>query len=133
MSSPVYGITPDAGIEEAAAVMVDHGFTTLPVITADGALLGVVTESDLVRARFTPGSRGETAPENGVIAGIRPYAVRQVMHGGPLAVRPEMELSDVASAMIDARRRCLPVVDTADRVVGIISWRDLLSSLLTRR
>ncbi|TNC24813.1 CBS domain-containing protein [Amycolatopsis alkalitolerans] len=130
MSSPVYGITPDASLDEAAGLMMERGFTTLPVITAGGLLLGLVTESDLVRALFTPGTRGEPTPDGGAVAGLRPHAVRQVMRGTPVAVRAEMDVSDVAMAMVDAHERCLPVVDGGERVVGMISWRDLLANLL---
>jgi CBS-domain-containing membrane protein len=129
MSSPVFGVTADAGIEEAAALMLERGFTTLPVITGDDKLLGVVTETDLVGARFVPGARGETTPEDGTITGLVPRSVRQLVHTAP-PVPATAELTDVIAMMVDSGRRCVPVVADGNRLVGMISWRDVLAQLL---
>lgn len=131
MSTPVFGVTADATLEEAAALMLERGFTTLPVITAEGRLTGLVTEADLGRARFTPGARDESSPDDGAIAGLRPHTVRQIMCGTPLTVPPDADLSDVASVLVDSHQRCVPVV-AHGKVVGMISWRDLLTNLVLR-
>ncbi|MTD59196.1 CBS domain-containing protein [Amycolatopsis pithecellobii] len=130
MSSPVYGITADAGIEEAAALMVQRGYTTLPVITGDGTLLGLITEENLARTRFTPGARGEATPDSGAVVGLAPANVRQLVHTPVPTVTADTELTEVATAMVESGRRCLPVVDAENHVVGIISWRDVLRQLL---
>ncbi|SFI76983.1 CBS domain-containing membrane protein [Amycolatopsis sacchari] len=131
MSSPVFGVTADAGIEEAAALMLERGFTTLPVVTGEGRLLGVVTEADLVGARFVPGARGEPAPDSGTIPGLAPRRVRQLVHTVP-PVPVTTELTDVIAIMVDSGRRCVPVVADGNRLVGMISWRDVLAQLLPR-
>jgi len=41
-------VTPDTGIQEAAALMVDHGFNTLRVLE-DGKLAGVVGKEDVLK------------------------------------------------------------------------------------
>lgn len=41
-------VTPDTGIQEVAALMVDHGFHTLPVVE-DGKLAGVVGKEDVLK------------------------------------------------------------------------------------
>ena len=41
-------VTPDTGIEEVAALMVDKGFHTLPVVQ-DGKLVGVVGKEDVLK------------------------------------------------------------------------------------
>ncbi|NKQ51790.1 CBS domain-containing protein [Amycolatopsis sp. K13G38] len=133
MTKPVYGVTGDASIEEAAALMMERGFTTLPVLTAGGHLRGVVTEADLGRARFVAGARGEATPEGGATAGLHARSVCEVMRDNPGTVTPDADLSEVAATMVDARQRCLPVTDADGRVVGIISWRDLLVHLVPGR
>ncbi len=49
MTTPAITIGPDATVADAAAVMVDRGVNRLPVVV-DGALVGIVTRADLVRA-----------------------------------------------------------------------------------
>ena len=50
MSSPAITIGPDRPVGEAAARMLDDAVNRLPVVDADGKLLGIVTRADLVRA-----------------------------------------------------------------------------------
>lgn len=49
MTSPVISIGPERGVADAAALMLDEGVSRLPVV-AGGALVGIVTRHDLVRA-----------------------------------------------------------------------------------
>jgi len=112
--------------------MMDRGFTTLPVFAESGQLLGLLTEADLGRARFTPGARTQPEPEDGAMVGVTARRVRQVMRAPALAIPAGADLADLATAMVDSHQRCIPVVDGA-HVVGMVSWRDLLPRLAARR
>jgi CBS-domain-containing membrane protein len=125
MTTPVIGVTADATIEEAAKLMMDRGFTTLPVFNEPSRLVGLLTEADLGRARF---ATAEPTPEDGAIVGLRPRLVRQIMHAPVLAAPADAELGDLATAMVESRMRCVPVVEDG-HVVGMVSWRDLLACL----
>ena len=50
MHSPVVTITPDQPLADAAKQMIDHRFGGLPVLDASGQLVGILTETDLLRA-----------------------------------------------------------------------------------
>ncbi len=50
MSTPARTITPDRPVVEAATIMLDEDVNRLPVVDADGALVGLVSRGDLVRA-----------------------------------------------------------------------------------
>ncbi|GAC1425556.1 MAG: hypothetical protein NVSMB57_16950 [Actinomycetota bacterium] len=50
MTSNPVSVLPDASIEEATKVMLEHGFRHLPIIDEDHKLLGVVSMRDLARA-----------------------------------------------------------------------------------
>jgi CBS domain-containing protein len=49
MTAPVVTIPPYASVAEAARTMYEHGISRLPVVL-DGALVGIVSRTDLVRA-----------------------------------------------------------------------------------
>jgi CBS-domain-containing membrane protein len=51
MSTPSRVVREETTIEEAARVMLDEGIGCLPVVDADGGMVGIVTESDLTGAR----------------------------------------------------------------------------------
>jgi CBS-domain-containing membrane protein len=50
MTSPAITIEADQDVARAARLMIDHGIRRLPVVDADGTLVGIVTRADLVRA-----------------------------------------------------------------------------------
>lgn len=50
MTSPAITIGPDRPVVEAAGRMIDERINRLPVVDAGGALIGIVTRADLVRA-----------------------------------------------------------------------------------
>ena len=53
MSSSVIVVDPDRPIAEAARIMIDHKIGALPVVE-EGRLVGIITESDFVRAIAGP-------------------------------------------------------------------------------
>src|SRR5688572_14021434 len=48
MSTDVVTVPPDATIHEAARIMFDHWFRHLPVVTADGKVVGIISLRDLL-------------------------------------------------------------------------------------
>ena len=43
MSSPVVAVAPDDKVKDVAALLVERGFSAVPVIDADGILVGIVS------------------------------------------------------------------------------------------
>jgi CBS domain-containing protein len=58
MSKQLFTVRPDAPVKQAAETMLRHRIGCLPVVDARGALVGIVTETDLLRAAYL----GEDAP-----------------------------------------------------------------------
>jgi CBS domain-containing protein len=50
MTSDVQTVTPDATVHEAAKRMIDENVNRLPVVDEDGAVVGVISRADVVRA-----------------------------------------------------------------------------------
>src|SRR3954454_1709279 len=101
-------MTPDpivvmetAGIDEAIRLLEEHEISGLPVVDADGALIGVISETDIVRARAV-GPLWKRWP------GLR---VRHLMHAPALTADRGMSLEDAARVMEHGRVHRLVVVD----------------------
>lgn len=123
MSSPVITVRPDTPVHAAAALMVSHGFTALPVVDAERTLLGIATEGDLARGRIVP---------DGWVVGDEPEpTVARQMTLRPLTVDPDADLADVVATMLDRGIRSVPVV-AGGELVGIISSRDVLRCVARR-
>jgi CBS domain-containing protein len=130
-------IAPEAAVAEAVRLMLEARVSGLPVVNDAGALVGVITEGDLLsRAElgtekkrskwleflFGPGRSAEDFVQS---HGRR---VGEVMTRTPISVAPDARLDEVVGLMIDKRVKRLPVVE-GGRLVGVVSRADLLRAL----
>jgi CBS domain-containing protein len=123
MSRNVVSVRPNMPTRAAAALLVVHGFTSAPVVTAEGVLRGIVTEADLMRGQPLPDpEHTDTTPDT---------TAGEVMTPDPRTMRPIDDLSDVVAVMLADRIRSVPIVEDG-RLVGIISRRDILRCVARR-
>jgi len=66
MTSPVFTIAPDVFIVQAAELMTEHKIAGLPVVEKDGSVVGIVTESDLLKLLVQKLHEAEARAEAGV-------------------------------------------------------------------
>jgi CBS domain-containing protein len=116
MQSPVMAATALASLRDVATQLVTNEFSGMPVADLDGRVVGVVTESDIVRTLIA-GKRLEN------------LTASEVMTGPPITVDVETPLEDVMKKLEDNRIVRVPVVNQ-DKLVGIISRRDVIRAIL---
>ncbi|MCX4616700.1 MULTISPECIES: CBS domain-containing protein [Streptomyces] len=126
--------------KEVARLLTEHRISGLPVIDEDDKVLGVISETDLMvrqagvpdpyetprRFRFTGPTRGarrQAAKGHARTAG-------QLMSVPPVTVHADETIAEAARTMARSRVERLPVVDDEDRVVGIVTRRDLIQVFL---
>ncbi|MDX8034953.1 CBS domain-containing protein [Lentzea sp. BCCO 10_0856] len=114
MTSPAITVTPEVPVRGAAALLVSHGFTALPVVDDDKRLVGIVTEADLLRNGYVDEASGKT--------------VGEVMTSPAVAMDADAQGSVIARVLVDDHIRCLPIVD-GSQVVGVVTRRDLVRVL----
>ena len=123
ISRNVVSVRPNMPARAAAALLVVHGFTGAPVVTAEGLLRGIVTEADLMRGQPLPHLEDADTTQD-TTAG-------EVMTPDPTTMRPIDDLSDVVALMLAEGIRSVPIVEDG-RLVGIISRRDVLRCVARR-
>lgn len=128
MSAPVTTVPDTAAVSAAAEILVDSGFTALPVVDLDGALIGIVTEADLLRDQIPPDPR---VHGRRIRAPLPPMTVAEVMTTPVESLTPAADAADATLMMLDERIRCIPVVD-GHAIVGIVTRRDLLRAGVVR-
>ncbi len=115
----------DDSVERVRDLFEEHGFHHLLVIEK-GRLLGVVSDRDLLR-NLSP-FIGKLAERPHDLATLN-RRVHQIMTRKPVTVTPEMSVEAAAHVMLEQHVSCLPVVTEDGNLVGIVSSRDLLSSM----
>ncbi|MCM1128369.1 MAG: CBS domain-containing protein [Oxalobacter formigenes] len=97
------------------------------LVMEEGKLFGVVSDRDLLKA---------ISPNLGtMVITYRDLAtlnkrVHQIMTRKPVTLKADDSISDAAALFNTHRISCLPVVDDDFRPVGIVSWRDLIKTML---
>jgi CBS domain-containing protein len=110
MTGSVFSIEPTMTVAEAATVMGERKIGSALVMDGDN-LAGIFTERDIVRAL------GEHFDAAG-------HPVSEWMTANPMTVPPDTPTKDALQTMLERGFRHLPVAE-GDRVVGIVSMRDL--------
>jgi CBS domain-containing protein len=140
MTRYVVSVRPDTPIEEIARRLIERGVSGLPVTEADGKLVGIVSEGDLVR-RPELGTERQPAWWLYLLADAEERAGRYVKSHGRTArevmttpvwtVDENATLAEIAALLERRRIKRVPVLRRGE-VVGIVSRADLLHGLATR-
>jgi CBS domain-containing protein len=118
MSKVVVSIRPDATLTEAVKVLTKHHLSGAPVVSADGQVVGFISEPNLMDVLFDEESRRRKVSE------YMSDEVQMVQVDDSVSVAANM------FAMFGFRR--LPVVDNR-RLIGVVTRRDLLAHSLVSR
>lgn len=127
MSTPPVTVGTGTGIKEATQLLARHAITALPVLDRSGALVGVISEADVLQDAYL----GENPIQEVSLrtsAGPRGIRVADVMNRHPVSVPADATVTEAVDLMIGTTVKSLPVVDHG-RVVGVLSRRDLVREL----
>jgi len=111
MTTDVETVTSDQTAREAAAFMLRADAGSIPVCDG-GRVVGMITDRDIA-VRGVAEGRGPDTP------------VSELMSDGVICAHEDDDVQDVARRMSDEQVRRIPVVDTDERLIGIVSLGDL--------
>ena len=111
MTSNVRTASPDQPLQEVAAMMRDGDVGSLPVV-ADGKLVGIITDRDIVVRAVAEGEEA-SAP------------VSEAMTAEIYAVRPDDFVFEAIRMMGDRQVRRIPVIGESGELAGIIAMADI--------
>lgn len=139
MTRDVVTIDPGATVLQAARLMLQHRISGLPVVNAEGALVGVVSEGDFLRRRETQTEKrrsrwlefimgpGKAAAEYTHTHGSR---VGEVMTVDVQTVDENAALEDIIELMEKYRIKRVPVMSGAT-LVGIVTRSNLMRAMVS--
>jgi CBS domain-containing protein len=114
MTAPAISVGHDASFKEIVDLMLRRGVSALPVVDDAGALLGMISDADLITKPARGGGRRRGHTAGGIMSAPADCA------------HLDDTVRDLVRRMIDDHRKHLPVVDSSGRLVGVVSRRDVL-------
>ncbi|HLZ35460.1 MAG TPA: CBS domain-containing protein [Nitrospira sp.] len=112
MQDAVTSCTPRTDGATIASMMTRRNYGSLPVVEADGTLVGIVSEYDLLQAMI----EGRD---------LRKILATEIMSANPVTVTEDQTLVQVADLFQDRYITRVPVVRNK-KLVGVLARRDLL-------
>jgi CBS domain-containing protein len=117
-------VTPLAPLLEAVGIMVDQGVRHIPVIDDDRRVVGIISDRDVRTAIGDP-----LEALHGDLPELEELRVAGVMTTNVTTVPESASLAEAAHHFIDERIGALPVVDAQQRLIGIVSYVDVIRAL----
>jgi CBS domain-containing protein len=141
MVSNVITVRPDTPVNEIANILLSNRISAVPVVDDDGAVVGIVSEGDLIH-RVEAGTERQYSwwvkmvGDRGAIARdyLKSHAIKaaDVMTRRVITASPDMPLGELASMLERHRIKRVPIVENG-KLVGIVSRANLLQALATLR
>ena len=114
MSFPVISVPPELSLQEAADLLTRYNINAAPVVDGEGCLVGILSRQMI---------------DKGIYHGLKEVPVSDYMGTEFSSVSPDASLIEIQEHLGDLQQRLLPVVE-GDQVVGVITRKDLLNTLL---
>ncbi|MFJ7587523.1 CBS domain-containing protein [Streptomyces sp. NPDC097617] len=121
MTDEVVSVVPDTAFKDVAKLLAQYGVSGLPVLDDEDRVVGVVSQTDVL-ARTVPAPH----PAQRSTTPARPLTAGDVMSAPAVTIQAEETAADAARLLTRRGIERLPVVDEEDRLVGIVTRRDLL-------
>jgi CBS domain-containing protein len=115
MTTPAITVREDASLHDVAEVLAMQRVSGLPVVDPDGAIVGVISEADIIRKEAGQLSEARTAGE--------------AMTAPALTIEPWRPVTEAARAMLRKQVNRLPVVSEGE-LVGIVARADLVQAFV---
>ena len=141
MTREVVTIGPDTPVLQIVQLLLSRGISGVPVIDEAGALLGVVSQGDLLR-RVEIGTEKRRGGWRAFFIGTATLAeeyvrshgtiARDIMTRDVISVSRDASLADIADLMEQKRIKRVPVLEDG-KLVGIISRSNLLRAFSSQQ
>ena len=115
MTEDVLTVNRNAPLYDAIQMLVEHEITGLPVVDDDGAMVGIISEKDMLKELY------DVDDKNGRVEDFMTRVVTTFDH--------DDSVLDICNCFIRSPFRRVPILDNG-KVVGIISRADIINYIL---
>ncbi|MEM9006251.1 MAG: CBS domain-containing protein [Cyanobacteria bacterium P01_F01_bin.86] len=142
MTRDLLTVHPETPLQEAIQLLAKNRISGLPVVSQDGDLVGILSESDLMWQATGAPLPAYIMLLDSVIYLKNPtrydeelhkalgQTVGEVMnHNKPVTIQPTASIRDAAQLMHNKKVSRLPVIEAAGALVGILTQGDIVRAL----
>ncbi len=127
MKTEVVTVKKDTPIYEAMERLVEHNFTGLPVVDDNMALVGILTEKDMLRLIVELDVLKLDSELDESSTCVAKYMTEEVV-----SFAPEDSLLEICDCLLNNKFRRIPIVSDG-KMVGILSRKDVIGYMLELR
>ena len=115
-------IRPEATLREVVSTLATAHVSGLPVVDADGRIIGVISTTDIIAAEAA------MEEEGGHVALLTQTSVRDIMSPRPYTIGPAADVREAARHMHYASVHRV-FVTTEDRLLGVLAASDIVRAV----
>jgi CBS domain-containing protein len=128
MADRVETLTPQQLVGDAIRLIVEKEIRHIPVVNGpDGQLVGLVTESDLLRKVMHGRTMNLEEQYHAFLDAMLP--VEDIMVREVKTLPPDAKVVEAVTLFLREKIRCVPLVDENRKLVGIVTESDLMKLL----
>jgi CBS domain-containing protein len=130
MTRDVTTVTPTTSLRDAAVLLARDGISGMPVVSATGEVIGVLSEADIVAKAGGEVARNRLLgwlleSDLGLDDKIRAETVGDAMSAPALTISPKRPVHEAARLMVSENVNRLPVVEKG-KLTGIVTRADIV-------
>ncbi len=136
MHREVATVHSDSPITKVVELLLDKGFTAVPVLDDQGKVIGMVSDNDLLtRGGMTVTISLKKATDLDYVRGLHEslenpdHKVSEVMTREVVTIGPDAIIARAARLMVEKHLKRLPVVDSDGKLMGILGRLDILNTI----
>ena len=115
------------GLSEAEKLFKTHHVRHLPVVSGD-KIVGILSMTDLARISFVDSYDPNDFSVDTSVYSL--FSLEQIMVRNPKCTSEKATIKEVAEIFLEASFHALPVVDAANKLIGIVTTTDLIKYLV---
>ncbi|WP_372628087.1 CBS domain-containing protein [Arsukibacterium sp.] len=127
MSRKVRATTEDASLASLRTLFTETKFQHVPVVNSMQQPIGIVSVKDYFKV---VSSMMDTASESTTELFMQKRKVGQIMSSPVFSVPQDTGILQAASILVERNISCLLVVDAQKRLIGIVSWKDIMRRIV---
>ncbi len=130
MSKKVVVTTADASLASLRTVFTEAHFQHVPVVDSMQRVIGIVSVKDFYKA-LSPIADSASAQTAQLFENNR--KVRSIMTSPVVCISPDTTVIAAATLLVERNISCLLVTNPQQKLLGIVSWKDILRLIVQRQ